>query len=222
MGTEKNNWICPKCGFEIKTNRLRHFNSCNGLGTRRHQNINPTKIGTKEYKEKMSQVSSKMLSNPKNREKISLSLKKYNNSLSQEQKELRGRKLSLALKGKNGGIRCGGGRGKHGWYKGYRCNSSWELAFVVYNLDHNIKFERNTKGFEYRYKNKNYKYYPDFLMEDGSFVEIKGYMDDKNEAKVNQFKNQLEIIDEIKIKAYINYVIEKYGKDFINLYGIVC
>lgn len=25
---------------------------------------------------------------------------------------------------------------KHGWYKGFWCDSSWELAFVMYNIDH--------------------------------------------------------------------------------------
>ena len=28
------------------------------------------------------------------------------------------------------------GYGKHGWYKEYWCDSSWELAYVIYNLDY--------------------------------------------------------------------------------------
>jgi len=32
-------------------------------------------------------------------------------------------------------------RGKAGFYKGYHCMSSWELAYVIYNLEHNVSFE---------------------------------------------------------------------------------
>jgi len=37
-----------------------------------------------------------------------------------------------------GGKRIGSGRGKSGWYKGYWCDSSWELAYVIYNIDHDV------------------------------------------------------------------------------------
>jgi len=105
-----------------------------------------------------------------------------------------------------GGIRKGAGRGKNGWYKGYWCDSSWELAYVIYNLDHNIKFERNKQGFEYIYKNKTHKYYPDFILEDGTYIEIKGHLDDKNKEKIKQFKHDIIIIDKKHIQWYLNYV----------------
>jgi len=122
--------------------------------------------------------------------------------------------------GKGGGYKPGSGRGKQGWYKGYWCDSSWELAYVIYNLEHNIKFKRNNEGFEYEFENKKFKYYPDFILEDGTYVEIKGYLDKKNMAKINSFQNKLIIIDKNSIKEYLNYVIEKYGKNFIELYNI--
>ena len=105
------------------------------------------------------------------------------------------------------------------FYKGYWCDSSWELAYVIYNLEHNIKFERNKQGFEYEFENKKYKYYPDFILEDGTYVEIKGYIDKKNEIKIKSFDKKLIIIDKESIKQYINYVVEKYGKDYIKLYN---
>jgi len=49
------------------------------------------------------------------------------------------------------------------------------LAYVIYNLEHNILFERNKNGYSYVIGNKIRKYYPDFILSDGSFVEIKGY-----------------------------------------------
>ena len=42
--------------------------------------------------------------------------------------------------GKGGGYKPGSGRGKQGWYKGYWCDSSWELAFVMYCLYNNLMY----------------------------------------------------------------------------------
>jgi len=142
-----------------------------------------------------------------------------------EEKELeRKKKISESMK-KNplsGGLRKGSGRGKKGWYKGYWCDSSWELAWVIYNIENGIKFERNQLGFEYEYKNQKRKYHPDFIVSD-TFYEIKGRrsfekMDEENKEKIRQFKNNLVILYEKQMKPYINYVIDKYGKDFIKLY----
>lgn len=123
------------------------------------------------------------------------------------------------LKGKRGGYREKGGRGKQGWYKGYYCNSSWELAWVMFNLEHGIRFRRNTTGFPYKFNDINYNFYPDFVLEDSNeYIEIKGYLDDKNKSKINSFPFKLNIIDKNKIKMYIDYATTKYGKNFIDLY----
>lgn len=136
----------------------------------------------------------------------------------------RKRKISETMK-KNplsGGLRKGSGRGNKGKYKGYWCDSSWELAWVIYNLEHNINFERNTIGFEYEYDGKKRKYYPDFLIAE-TYYEIKGRrsfekMDDENKEKIKQFKFNLKVLYEKDIKLYLTYVINKYGKDYIRLY----
>lgn len=83
-----------------------------------------------------------------------------------------------------GGLRKGSGTGKHGWYKGYFCDSTYELVFIIYNIDHGISFKRNKDYYNYTYKGKQLKYYPDFLMCDGSFIEIKGYHTDQVDAKI--------------------------------------
>lgn len=116
----------------------------------------------------------------------------------------------LKLKKTAGGIRNGAGRGKSGWYKNYWCDSTWELAYVIYNLDHNINFKRNTKGFEYIYNGNIKKYYPDFILDDGTFVEIKGCLDDINKEKIKQFKFPLKILLAKEILQYIMYVKTKY------------
>ena len=116
-----------------------------------------------------------------------------------------------------GGKRIGSGKGKSGWYKGYWCDSSWELAYVIYNIDHDVPFVRNYEGFTYTFKNKEYKFYPDFITND-VFVEIKGYLDEKNKSKITQFNNELIILDKRNIKPYIEYVVKKYGNNYIELY----
>ena len=133
--------------------------------------------------------------------------------LTEEHKE----KLRKALKGYCPNNRPGIGNG--GWYKGYYCYSSWELAFVIYNLEHNIKFERNTKAFDYiNTNNEVHKYYPDFIIENGDYVEIKGYETENDKLKINSFKEPLIVLRLKELTPYLDYVINKYGRNFINLY----
>ncbi len=118
----------------------------------------------------------------------------------------------------NGGYREGSGRGKHGKYKGYNCQSSYELAWVIYQLEHDVEFVRNNQGFEYSYEGKVFKYYPDFKLSDGTFVELKGFADKKCEEKIKQFKHTLVVLFKDDMKPILDYVIGKYGKNFISLY----
>ena len=53
-----------------------------------------------------------------------------------------------------GQYREGSGRGKKGRYKGYWCDSSYELAFVIYALDEGIWFERNWYSFPYTFEGR--------------------------------------------------------------------
>jgi hypothetical protein len=122
------------------------------------------------------------------------------------------------MTGKTGGYRAKGGRGKQGWYKGFYCNSSWELAWVIYQLEHGVNFKRNTSGFQYEFVGKKLKFYPDFILDNGEYVEVKGYTDDKVRAKFAYFPYKLQVIGKNEIKPFIQYVVEKYGKDYINLY----
>jgi hypothetical protein len=128
--------------------------------------------------------------------------------------------LSDANKPKvSGGFRLNSGRGKCGWYKDIYCGSSYELAWVMYNLDHNIPFERNTEGFDYEFNGVTHKYYPDFKI-DEEYIEIKGFKRENDDAKWECFPHKLNILFKKDMKQIIKYVIEKYGKDFIELYEI--
>lgn len=79
--------------------------------------------------------------------------------------------------------------------------------------------ERNKKKFTYTFNGKEYNYLPDFIV-DGKYVEIKGYWCEQWEAKYRQFpKNEtLQVLTKNEIQPYINYVIDKHGKDFVSLY----
>jgi len=138
--------------------------------------------------------------------------------LSIAKRKFRHTKESIAKLKKNaGGLRRGAGRGKRGWYHNIWCDSSWELAFVIYCKDYNIQIERNSQSFIYVYKGTRYKYYPDFIV-NGDFIEIKGYRTKKWEAKESQFPNKLTVYDYKKMKPILEYVRINYGNDFINLY----
>ena len=115
-----------------------------------------------------------------------------------------------------GGYRQGSGRGKQGWYKGIHCDSSWELAYLVYHLDHNLYIERCKEKRQYVWNNKQHTYYPDFITDDG-IIEIKGYSTDQWKSKEEQ-NHDVKVLYKDDMKLYLDYVINTYGTDFIKLY----
>jgi len=189
--------LCEKCNFEIRYDFFEsHYKICDGRG--------PWRKRIKGYTEESYQ---KFIEGSRKGGKLKNSHSNKKNRIDD----------------KRGGFRQGGGRGKKGWYKGFGCDSSWELAYVVYCLDNSIKIDRNTKGFEYEFEGEKHKYYPDFILNDGSYLEVKGYNSKQFEAKVGQFPFKLRVLYENEMKLYISYVEEKYGKDFVvKLYGTVC
>ena len=105
---------------------------------------------------------------------------------------------------------------KYGYYDGIRCDSSWELAYVVYCKEHNIPIERNTNRFGYFVNNVEYKFVPDFIVNNTTLVEIKGLQDPNWEIKHDTYPN-VKFIFKQEIKPYLDYVITKYGKEFYNV-----
>ena len=95
---------------------------------------------------------------------------------------------------------------------------------MIYHTDHQITFKRNKEFFTYKYLDKKRKYYPDFVM-GNTYYEIKGRrsfddIDDENKEKFRQFKKNIVVLFEKDMKVFLNYVIDKYGKDFYTLYNI--
>ena len=140
-----------------------------------------------------------------------------------EREALRRKHISEVMKNnpRAGGVRHGSGRGKHGWYRGYWCDSSWELAMVIYWLEHGIKFNRCKETFDYMVDNIHHSYHPDFILDTGEIVEVKGRETTKEwKAKLSQFPEdrKLVVIGKSQIVPYIDYAVSKYGKNYIDLY----
>lgn len=115
-----------------------------------------------------------------------------------------------------GGVREGSAKMyKYGTYKDIECDSSYELAFVVYCFEHNIPFNRNYNSFIYTINNKEHRYFPDFKIND-TYVEIKGFYTDMVEAKASAIPDNEKyiILYEADLKPCIDYCIEKYGKKY--------
>lgn len=113
------------------------------------------------------------------------------------------------------------GKGKRGVYHGILCQSSWELAYVIYQEEHNVNFIRNSKPFSYTFESKIRTYFPDFyLCDEDTYIEIKGYYDKKTAEKVKQFTGNLIVLQKKEMQPILEYVITKYGKNFTDLYDV--
>jgi len=66
------------------------------------------------------------------------------------------------------------------------------------------------------FEGKERTYIPDFIV-NNKLIEIKGFVSDQWIAKLT-YNPDVVVIDEKKIQPHMDYVTEKYGKDFIVLY----
>ncbi len=114
--------------------------------------------------------------------------------------------------------------GKHGYYKGIYCASSWELAFLIHSIDQGHTIERCTLTFEYKLKEKIHTYFPDFII-DNVIYEVKGReLEDvalKTKAVIKAGYN-IKVVRRREIEPIIKSLKEKYAvKNVIDLYDSV-
>lgn len=111
-----------------------------------------------------------------------------------------------------GGYRKGSGRSKGGWYKGFWCDSTYELVYLIYNLDNKINIKRNEETFNYEFENKIHKYLPDFKI-DNNYIEIKGYKTEQWESKLKQFPKEktLIVLYRNDLNKMFDYILKKYN-----------
>lgn len=121
-----------------------------------------------------------------------------------------------------GGYRQGSGRSKSGHYKGIYCGSTYELAWIIYRLDHNLPVKRFDGYILY---NDNRKYYPDFI--DGNcIIEIKGWLSKDTKILVQEKNNaahaigyDIKVLFKEDLQQEFSWVKEKYNTDkFYTLY----
>jgi hypothetical protein len=108
------------------------------------------------------------------------------------------------------------GWGKKGWYEDIWCDSSWELAFVLYCKHNNIPIGRSNVKLTYIINGVVKSYYPDFLV-NGVLTEIKGRPDDRWKAK-KLYNPHIDVYDGERMKPILSWAKLTYGKDFIYLY----
>jgi len=221
--SRKEIWRCPLCNYVIKQNRKKHLKSCNGEGPVRFRESKGDGKGWskgKTYEEiyggrRAKRIKKELSKKNKGREGSGKAKTK-------DLEEKRKRKISETMKkNKRGGYRKGSGRGKQGYYKGIWCDSSWELAWVIYHLEHRIKFRRNRDRFKYFYDEEEHLYTPDFILEDDtSYNEIKNWVSDQVKAKIKYFPKNLKLKIWLKeeMQPILEYVCKKYGDNFIELY----
>ncbi len=111
----------------------------------------------------------------------------------------------------SGGYREGSGRSKHGYYKGIYCGSTYELVWVIYNLDNNISFKRFDTFLICRDTGR--KYFPDFILPSGELVEIKGYEDELVSIKTaiaNSHGYKVLLLKREELRPCFLHVTENY------------
>lgn len=118
---------------------------------------------------------------------------------------------------RRGGARHGSGRAKTGYYNGIYCGSTYELAFLIWNLDNKKNISRCDQSFIYHYNGKSHIYWPDFKV-DNAIYEIKGRMQDVDQIKIATCSAIL--IDKDAIRPYIDYVCKKYNLHRDNLWTL--
>lgn len=177
--------ICPKCQkpFESKTKYgSNKFCSRKCANSRIWSEEHKTKVGT-TLKNKYAKglVSSTKVSDPNKKEirHCKLCEKSF-----EVYKVVKTKYCSPKCASKDvvcGGYREGSGRSKFGYYKGIYCGSTYELAWVIYRLDHGLSVKRFDGHLICKLTGQ--KYVPDFI--DGNLIiEIKGYEpQDKVEVK---------------------------------------
>ena len=126
------------------------------------------------------------------------------------------RKIALSVAGNTRG-----NRSKKGYYKGFYCGSSYELAYVIYNLDHDIPFARCDRFYEYEYKGTKHLYFPDFELVDGTIIEVKGYHTDLVDVKAAAVNDRpIKIFYKKDLQTQLDYVFNTYNVNEKTLYTL--
>lgn len=105
----------------------------------------------------------------------------------------------------------GQGRSRSGYWKGFFCNSTYELVYYIYMSEHGYKIERNQKVYEYEWNGSKRLYYPDFIVND-KLVEIKGYWSPQVQAKIDAVTDkELSVLYYKDLEPMMDWIDSKYN-----------
>lgn len=86
-------------------------------------------------------------------------------------------------------------------YKGVKFHGTWEVEYAKWLDENNKPWRRPTESFQYEFQGKKRRYTPDFyLLNEQTYVEIKGYETEKDVAKWSQFPLKLKVLKEDELK----------------------
>lgn len=208
---KKTPWICQKCGFEIKSNRQKHLNFCNGEGPRRKRPKSKYAGNRGGWNKGLTKANNQNLAHTEETKK-KLSKAGKGRKHSEESKE----KMRVAInKRYDEGWDPKAGRAPKYKYKDFTVDGSWELEFCKWGDEVGLVYERNLDRFEYEFEERIHKYKPDFKLQKGLYVEVKGYQTEKDNAKWEQFPHDLIVlkrsqIDRIKKRIFKLKDLDKY------------
>lgn len=109
------------------------------------------------------------------------------------------------------------GRYYKGTYKGIKCDSRWELAFLLFCLYKGLPIQRCPYTFHYTIRGKEHTYYPDFII-NKTIYEIKGIHRKNLRAKLECVKRagfDIVLIDKTKIQPYLEWCYKKFKTEHI-------
>lgn len=117
-------------------------------------------------------------------------------------------------------------------YENTPFDSSWELAYYIHHKDMNYNISRNINGLIYFSNNKKHIYFPDFIL-NNEYIEIKGnnliskdklhFIDPVKHIETQLLKDKMNCLinNNVKILCYddikedLEYIKNKYGKNFL-------
>lgn len=124
-------------------------------------------------------------------------------------------------------------------FNGFNFDSSWELSYYIYCIDHDIEIETHPKSIQYFINEEVHYYQPDFLINNDTLIEIKGdhFFNGRNEllnlfdkSEKQQLKdtakqkcmkeNHVLVLRKNDLKPVFEYINETYGKKYLKQYKV--
>ncbi len=177
---------CRKCMYEEKSKNMtgsnNHFFGKSHTIESKDKKIKNTDYSvykTKEFRDKMSEVTSGTKNAMFGRSVYSVWVEKYGVTEADRRMESAKQKWSLSSSGENNGMfgvpsPHGCGAGWSGWYKGYFFRSLHELAFLIKTpLDNVSSAEGKEYAIKYVIDGVERNYFADYIIDNNTLVEIK-------------------------------------------------